>query len=75
VRITRSDDRIIIRDRPGGHWLLGLLLLAGGLLGVAMPLGLARGADRLQPWERTATGHAGGSVLSVRESKDARPRS
>lgn len=63
MRITRSDDRIIIRDRPGAHWLLGLFLLAGGLLGVAMPLVLASDAGRLRPWERTASLVIGAGVV------------
>jgi hypothetical protein len=33
-------------------WALGLFLLAGGLLAVAMPLGLATNAGDLEPWER-----------------------
>jgi hypothetical protein len=45
----------MIRDRSGSHWLLGLFLAAGGLLGVAAPLGLLRDYQRLHPWERAAS--------------------
>jgi hypothetical protein len=77
VRITRSDDRIIIHDRPGGHWFLGLFLLAGGLLGILAPLGLARDADRLRPWEWTAVlviglGVASGALWWLRRSPASR---
>jgi hypothetical protein len=36
-------------------WALGVFLLAGGALAIAMPLGLATDAARLQPWERIAS--------------------
>jgi hypothetical protein len=52
VRIKRDPGRITIRDRPGPFWALGLFLLAGGLLAVAMSLGLATNAGDLEPWER-----------------------
>ncbi|MFL5518023.1 MAG: hypothetical protein ACJ8DJ_17840 [Gemmatimonadales bacterium] len=32
MRITRSADRITLRDRPGSSWGLGLFLLSGGVL-------------------------------------------
>jgi hypothetical protein len=44
-----------MRDRPAPFWALGLFLLAGGLVAVAMPLGLATNADTLEPWERLAS--------------------
>ena len=50
MRITRSSGRIIIRDRPGPSWGLGLFLLTGGVVATAMPLGLATNAADLQPW-------------------------
>jgi hypothetical protein len=43
---------ITLRDRAGPYWFLGLFLLSGGLLSIAMPLGLATNAGELQPWER-----------------------
>jgi hypothetical protein len=64
VRITRSDGHIIIRDQAGGHWLLGLFLLAGGLLGVAAPLGLAVDAESLHLWERVASVTIGIGVMA-----------
>ena len=41
-----------MRDRVAPFWLLGFFLLAGGILGMAMPLGLANNAGSLEPWER-----------------------
>jgi hypothetical protein len=55
VRITRADGRVTIRDQAASHWFLGLFLLAGGLLCIAAPLGLANDSDRLQLWERAAS--------------------
>ena len=68
MRITRVGGRITIEDRPGPSWGLGLFLLAGGVLGMAMPLGLASNAADLQPWERVASfgiglGVAGGAIF------------
>lgn len=54
MRIRRTGGQISIRDRVGPFWALGLFLLAGGLLAVAMPLGLATNAGDLEPWERLA---------------------
>ena len=55
MRINRNGGQITIRDRPGPFWALGLFLLAGGLMAVAMPLGLATNAGDLEPWERLAS--------------------
>jgi hypothetical protein len=55
VRIRRNGGHISIRDRVAPFWALGLFLLAGGLLAVAMPLGLATNAGDLEPWERVAS--------------------
>ena len=55
LRITRTDGQISIRDRPAPSWALGGFLLVGGLVAVAMPLGLATNADDLEPWERLAS--------------------
>lgn len=54
VRIRRNGGHISIQDRPGPFWALGLFLLAGGLVALAMPLGLATNAGDLEPWERFA---------------------
>jgi hypothetical protein len=54
-RITRTDGQISIRDSPTASWALGGFLLAGGLVAVAMPLGLATNAGDLEPWERLAS--------------------
>ena len=55
MRIQRKGGHISIRDRVAPFWALGLFLLAGGLLAVAMPLGLATNAADLEPWERLAS--------------------
>lgn len=55
MRITHHEDQISLRDRPAPYWALGLFLLAGGVLAVAMPLGLATNANDLMPWERLGT--------------------
>ena len=55
MRIARNGGQITIRDRPGPFWALGLFLLAGGLVAVAMPLGLATNAGDLEPWEGLAS--------------------
>ncbi|HEX7336719.1 MAG TPA: hypothetical protein VF252_05880 [Gemmatimonadales bacterium] len=55
MRIKREGLAITIRDRPAPFWVLGLFLLAGGLLAIAMPLGLATNAGSLEPWERLAS--------------------
>jgi hypothetical protein len=77
MRITRSGGKITIRDRPGPSWGLGLFLLTGGVLAIAMPLGLATNAAELQPWERLASfgiglGVAGGAILWLRHSPGTR---
>lgn len=55
MRIKRQGGAVTIRDRPAPFWALGLFLLAGGLLAIAMPLGLATNAGNLEPWERLAS--------------------
>jgi len=55
LRIIRDGGVIRLTDRVGPYWALGLFLLAGGLLGLAFPLGLASDAARLEPWERAAS--------------------
>jgi hypothetical protein len=55
VQIKRDGGHISIRDRVGPFWALGLFLLAGGLVTVAMPLGLATNVADLEPWERLAS--------------------
>ena len=52
MRIQREGGVISMRDRAAPFWLLGLFLLAGGIIGMAMPLGLANNAGDLEPWER-----------------------
>jgi hypothetical protein len=55
VRIKRDGGQITIRDQPAPFWALGLFLLSGGLVAVAMPLGLATNAKDLEPWELLAS--------------------
>jgi hypothetical protein len=52
MRVTQEGGNILLQDRPGPYWLLGLLLLFGGLLALAMSLGLASNAAELEPGER-----------------------
>jgi hypothetical protein len=52
MRIAREGGLITMRDRAAPHWFLGLFLLAGGLMAIAMPLGLANNADDLETGER-----------------------
>ncbi len=54
MRIERDGGLITIRDRPAPFWALGVFLLAGGLVAIAMPLGVATNAADLEPWERLA---------------------
>jgi hypothetical protein len=77
VRITRADGQITLRDRAADHWSLGLFLLAGGLVCIAMPLGLANDLDRLKLWERMASfavglGLASGALWWLRRSPATR---
>ena len=55
MRITRHGGHISIRDQAAPFWALGLFLLAGGVVSVAMPLGLATDAADLKAWERVAS--------------------
>jgi hypothetical protein len=47
MRIIREGGRITLRDRTGPYWALGLFLLGGGVLAIAMPLGIATNSDEL----------------------------
>ena len=64
VRIKHDGGHITIRDRPAPFWALGLFLLAGGVVAVVMPLGLATNADSLAPWERLASIGVGLGVVA-----------
>jgi hypothetical protein len=64
VRIRRNGGHISIRDRVAPFWALGLFLLAGGVMAVAMPLGLATNAGDLEPWERLASVGLGLGVIA-----------
>jgi hypothetical protein len=64
VRITRHGGHISIRDQAAPFWALGLFLLAGGVVAVAMPLGLATNAADLKPWERVASMAVGVGVTT-----------
>ena len=52
MRVTREGGMITLRDSPGPYWLLGLFLLSGGLLSIAMTLGLATNAGELETRQR-----------------------
>jgi hypothetical protein len=73
MRISRKHGRITLRDRPAPYGALGLFLLAGGLLGIVAPLGLATNAGELQPWERLSSvglgvGVAVGALWSLKQN-------
>jgi hypothetical protein len=55
MRIIREGGLVTLRDRVAPYWALGLFLLAGGVMAIAMPLGLATNAGELEPWERLAS--------------------
>lgn len=55
MRIIREGGQVTLRDRAAPYWGLGLFLLAGGVLAIAAPLGLATNAGELEPWERLAS--------------------
>jgi hypothetical protein len=55
VLIIREGGQITLRDRPAPYRALGLFLLAGSVLAIAMALGLATNADELEPWERLSS--------------------
>jgi hypothetical protein len=62
MRIIREGGQITLRDRVAPYWALGLFLLAGGAMGIAMALGLANNAAELAPWERLTSLAIGVSV-------------
>jgi hypothetical protein len=55
MRIIRDGGYIWMRDQPAPFWSLGLFLLFGAGLAIAMPLGLASNAMDLAGWERNAS--------------------
>lgn len=55
MRVTREGGVILLRNRPGPFWMLGLMLLSGGAFAIAMPLGLATNAGEIEPWARVAS--------------------
>jgi hypothetical protein len=55
MRVTREGGYVSIHDRAAPFWALGLFLLAGGIIAVAMPLGLATNTSELEPWQRVAS--------------------
>ncbi len=64
MRVTRQSDRLVLRDAVAPFWALGLLLVVGGLLGMALPLGLASNVSSLEPWERMASLAVGAMVAA-----------
>ena len=62
MRGIREGGQLVLRDRPGPFWALGLLLLFGAAVTVAMPLGLASNAEDLALWERVACAGVGLAV-------------
>ena len=64
MKIARRDGYLTLRDRAAPFWGLGLFLLAGGVVAVAMPLGLASNAGDLGPWARVASIGVGLGVIA-----------
>jgi hypothetical protein len=64
VQVRRNGGYLTLRDRAAPFWALGLFLLAGGVVAVAMPLGLASNADDLERWERLASIGIGLGVIA-----------
>lgn len=64
MRISRTSGHITLRDRLRRPWALGVFLLVGGVVCVAMPLGLATNAGDLEPWQRLASVGVGLGVSS-----------
>ena len=62
--MQREGGQVLLRDRVAPFWALGVFLLAGGALGIAMPLGLAQNAGNLKLWERLASGAIGFGVCA-----------
>jgi uncharacterized membrane protein len=55
VQIRRKGGHILLYDRAGPYWMLGLFLVAGGVVAMAPPAGLAKNAADLSAWERFAS--------------------
>jgi hypothetical protein len=64
MRIQREGGQVWLRDQAAPFWALGVFLLVGGALGIAMPLGLAQNAGALKLWERLASGGIGLGVFA-----------
>ena len=74
MRIRREGGVISMWDSAAPFWLLGLFLLAGGITGMAMPLGLATNPADLEPWERlTRPAHRNGRIERRAVVADAAP--
>ena len=70
VHISRVGNTLVISDRPGCLWGLGVWFIAGGILAIAM-LWLATNAHELVWWERAlifliGAGCAGGGLYTLR---------
>ena len=64
MQLARRPGYLTLRDRAAPFWGLGFLLLAGGVLAVAMSLGLASNAGDLGAWERLASIAIGLGVIA-----------
>jgi hypothetical protein len=77
MRITRDGGCVTLQDRVAPYWLLGVFLLTGGVLAIAMPFGLATNSARLELWERLASviiglGASWGALWWLRRSPASR---
>jgi hypothetical protein len=52
VIVRQTHSRLILKDSPGLHWILGGMFLAIGGLAVAGPLGLFENSQQLSPLSR-----------------------
>jgi hypothetical protein len=64
MRIRREGGQVWLHDRVTPFWALGIVLFAGGTMGIALPLGLAQNAGDLKLWERFASGAIGLGVCA-----------
>ena len=55
MQIRRKGGHVLLYDRAAPYWMLGLFLLAGGVVAMAAPAGLAKNAADLTAWERLAS--------------------
>ena len=73
MRVVQDGERLVVRDRPGGMWLLGLMFVASGTFATAIGAGLLEMEGDVTGWARLAVlaiglGHLGGGVYVLRQA-------